>query len=141
MDFRAEFFNLFNRVQFALLNTSFGGASFWTDYEPSQQSAPDPILLVGIVLRRLLAQVSNPSRFHTSLEVPIPPLFYVKLNVANEAFLRTAMRGDNRECRWSVILSDSRFLHDFASLVDGEAIKEPIDESYFKTLEGNSRTK
>jgi hypothetical protein len=28
VDFRAEFFNLFNRVQFAPPNTSFGGASF-----------------------------------------------------------------------------------------------------------------
>jgi TonB dependent receptor len=28
LDFRAEFFNLFNRVQFAPANTSFGGASF-----------------------------------------------------------------------------------------------------------------
>jgi len=28
LDFRTEFFNLFNRVQFAPPNTSFGGASF-----------------------------------------------------------------------------------------------------------------
>jgi hypothetical protein len=28
LDFRAEFFNIFNRVQFAPPNTSFGGASF-----------------------------------------------------------------------------------------------------------------
>jgi hypothetical protein len=28
VDFRGEFFNLFNRVQFAPPNTSFGGASF-----------------------------------------------------------------------------------------------------------------
>jgi hypothetical protein len=28
LDFRAEFFNVFNRVQFAPPNTSFGGASF-----------------------------------------------------------------------------------------------------------------
>jgi hypothetical protein len=57
LDFRAEFFNLFNRVQFAPPNTSFGGASFGLISEPSQQSAPDPILLEGIVLRHLLARV------------------------------------------------------------------------------------
>jgi hypothetical protein len=51
------------------------------------------------------------------------------------------MRGDNREYRWSVILLDCRVLYRFASLAHEETIKESIDETDFKTLDGNSRTK
>jgi hypothetical protein len=51
------------------------------------------------------------------------------------------MRRGNPGCQWSRILLDRRTLYRFASLVDEQIIKGSIDQTCFKTLEGNSSTK
>src|SRR5580692_1789004 len=80
---------------------------------------------------------STTFRFRTSFEVPIPLPHCVKLNVAKEAFChRYAARQSRIPVEWDLVEPPDLIS---LCLARGRTNKESIDQTCFKTLEGNSR--
>jgi hypothetical protein len=65
-------------------------------------------------------------------EVPIPSLFYVKLNVVNDVFCDRRAE-DNRECRGADFVGQPGLVR-FASLVASGALEKVETEGFMKVL-------